>query len=151
MRLTKQDQELLAEAYSTVQEGFLDRVKAAGSGVVGSVVQGVGQKLAGKAQQVAGSAISQAGRAIGSSTLSNIGSEAKQSGQSKSDAGAKAGRIAKIESYKKSATKNIDSLMAEITNDLNKLGIAVEQQDLIAAKELLASTLNDALDKLKGS
>ena len=142
MRLTKQDQELLAEAYDNVQEGFLDRIKASSAGVAGAV-KGVGQKIQGGAQKAIGGIASSLG-------ATNAGAEIKQAGQAKIDQGAKAGKIAKIESYKKSANKNIDGLIASITDDLNKLGIAIDEADMLAAKDILTASLGQALDKLKG-
>ncbi len=141
MKFTKSDQQLLAEAYENVQEGFLDRIRASGAGMLGAI-KGTGQKIQGASQKAIGSVASKLG-------ATNTGSEIQQKGQEKIDQVAKATKAAKIDSYKKSANKNIENLMTSITTDLTKLGIAIDESELLAAKDLLTTSLNQALDNLK--
>ena len=66
--MTKNDQELIAEAYQQIEEALWDRIKARGSQAVGAV-RGAGDRIKGAAKGVAGKAMSGAaelgGKALG--------------------------------------------------------------------------------------
>lgn len=147
MRLTKQDQELLAEAYDNIQEGLFDRLKARGAQAVGAV-KGAGQQLKGKAQQAAGAAVSKAGEyaakgveAVGGSIdptqnkLSQKGQELQKAGAKAQGAGARAGDEAKYKSYIANSVKTI-------ANDLAKLGMPVTDEATFAQELQAVITKN---------
>lgn len=144
---TKQDQEMLAEAYEMVQEGLFDRLKARGSQAVGAV-KGAGQQLAGKAQQAAGGVVSKAGdlaakgvEAVGGTIdpsknkLTQAGAGMQKAGAKQVGAGQRAGEEAKYKSY-------ITNSAQTIANDLNKLGMAVKDENALIADITAAITKN---------
>lgn len=106
--MNKNDQKLLLEAYLRVNEGFMDRVKARGAQVAGTV-QGLGNQVAGA---VKGAVAGLKGDA-----------EGVKAAQNQRQAGAIQGQLAKINSYKATASQKFKKVADEIFADLEKLGI----------------------------
>jgi len=142
MRLSKNDQELLSEAYEQMNEGMFDRFKARGSQAIGAV-KGAGQQLAGKAQQAVGGAIGKAaelgGQALGvdasKGTLAQKGAAMQKAGAKQQTAGARQGDEAKYKSYITNSAKTI-------ANDLTKLGMSVSDEATLIADIQAAITKN---------
>jgi len=133
-----------------LEEGWMDRLKARGAEALGSV-KGVGQQVKGGFQQAAGSALSKAGsagaKAFGGSednTLSNKGREFSQQGQQASGEGMVSGHNAKVQYLQKNIDKRIDSFVADIKNDIKKLGLDIGNIEIV-------SGINAALGQLKKS
>lgn len=114
-----------------LNEGFFDRVKAKGAGVVGDI-KGLGQQAKGYVKSaVAG---------VKGDTQGVVDA------QQQVKKGKTVGKIAKVSSYKKTALKKIDALTAEITNDLTALGI--NPADLKVKNNSFKKNLAKALDDL---
>jgi len=146
-RYNNEDQRNLEEL---IEEGLWDRMKARGSQAVGAV-RGAGQQVKGGFQQAAGSALSKAGsagaKAFGGSednTLSNKGREFSQQGQQASGEGMVSGHNAKVQYLQKNIDKRIDSFVADIKNDIKKLGLDIGNIEIV-------SGINAALGQLKKS
>lgn len=152
-RYNNEDQRNLEEI---LEEGGLGRMFARGAQALGAI-KGAGQQLKGKAQQAYGGALNKAaelgGQALGvdasQGTLAQKGQGLQAKGQSNVAAGAAQGQIAKIDSYKKSAGKNIQKLVADIQNDLAKLGIQVNTNKMAGFAKGMTTNLMNALDLLK--
>jgi hypothetical protein len=158
-RYSNEDQRNLEEL---LEEGFLDRFKARGAQALGAV-KGAGQQLKGKAQQAAGGVVQKAGNlaakgveAVGGqidpsqNKLTQAGQGMQQTGQSNVQAGSIRGEVAKIDSYKNSAQKNIQNLVADIQNDLTKLGVQVDTKKIQQFSKSMTTSLLKALDIFKG-
>tara|TARA_R100000951_G_scaffold115759_1_gene124946 strand:+ start:159 stop:677 length:519 start_codon:yes stop_codon:yes gene_type:complete len=129
--MTRKDQELLAEAYGAVNEGWFDKMRARKDQAVGAVkgvkdrVKGAAQTLGGKAVGAAGSAL-QAGidkaytnpDALGDNKLLQKGAEMQKAGAEKTSAGKASGQEAKYKSYITNSAKTI-------AKDLKGLGMEV--------------------------
>jgi len=132
--MTKNDQQLMAEAYQQVQEGIFDRVKARAS-QLGGAVKGVGDRVKGAAKGVAGKAMSGAaelgGKALGIDA--SEGELAKKGAAMQKDAakdkarGERSGQEAKFKSYIANSAKTI-------VNDLSKLNMEVDDPDALAGE-----------------
>ena len=157
-RYNNEDQRNLEEL---IEEKLFDRLKAYGSQAVGAV-KGAGQQLKGKAQQAAGGVVQAAGnlaaqgvQAVGGqidpsqNKLTQAGQGMQQAGQANVATGAVQGQIAKIDSYKNSAGKNIQKLLADIKNDLAKLGIQVNTNQMAGAAKKMNTELMKVLDTFK--
>jgi hypothetical protein len=150
-----QDQKNLEEL---LEEGIFDRLKARGAQAVGAV-KGAGQQLKGAAQEKIGQATSKVGevgaKAFGGSQdneLTRKGQEFQQKGQSNVQAGGSQAENAKIDSYMKTVDVKIDKMLADITNDLTKLGIQIpgQKRGLIqGAATNIKNHLTKALQGLK--
>jgi hypothetical protein len=124
--MTKHDQDLIAEAYNKVNEGFFDRIKARAS-QTGGAVKGLGQKVKGAAKDVAGKALAGAadvgGKALGVDAseggLAQKGAALQKDATRDKARGARAGQEAKFKSYIANSAKTI-------ANDLAKLGMEVD-------------------------
>ena len=158
-RYNNEDQRNLEEL---LEEGLLDRFKAYGSQAMGAV-KGAGQQLKGKAQQAAGGFVQKAGNlaaqgveAVGGqidpskNKLTQAGQGMQQAGQANVQAGSVRGQAAKIDSYKNSASKNIQKMVADIQNDLTKLGVQVDTNLLQRFSSAMSKDLLKSLDILKG-
>jgi hypothetical protein len=158
-RYNNEDQRNLEEL---LEEGFMDRFKARGAQALGAV-KGAGQQLKGKAQQAAGGMVQKAGNlaakgveAVGGqidpsqNKLTQAGQGMQQTGQSNVQAGSVRGEVAKIDSYKNSAQKNIQNLVADIQNDLTKLGVQVDTKKMQQFSKSMTTSLLKALDIFKG-
>jgi len=128
--MTKNDQELMAEAYQQVQEGMFDRVKARAS-QLGGAVKGVKDRVKGAAKGAAGKAVSAAGKAAArgveavggtidpeENKIAQAGAGLQQAGAADTSAGKAGGQEAKFRSYIKNSANTI-------ANDLSKLGMEV--------------------------
>tara|TARA_R110000824_G_C14846516_1_gene639618 strand:- start:107 stop:607 length:501 start_codon:yes stop_codon:yes gene_type:complete len=132
--MTKNDQELMAEAYQQVQEGMFDRIKSRASQAVGAV-KGVGDRVKGAAKGVAGKAMSGAadlgGKALGIDAseggLAKKGAEMQKDAAADTSAGKAAGQEAKFKSYIANSAKTI-------VNDLSKLNMEVDDPDALAGE-----------------
>lgn len=157
-RYNNEDQRNLEEI---LEEGGLGRMFARGAQALGAI-KGAGQQLKGKAQQAAGGVVQKAGNlaakgveAVGGqidpsqNKLTQAGQGMQQAGQANVATGAVQGQIAKIDSYKKSAGKNIQKLVADIQNDLAKLGIQVNTNKMAGFAKGMTTNLMNALDLLK--
>ena len=142
MRLSKNDQELIGEAYEQMNEGMFDRFKARGSQALGAV-KGAGQQIAGKAQQAVGGAIGKAaglgGQVLGvdasKGDLAQKGSAMQKAGAKQQTAGARQGDEAKYKSY-------ITNSAMTIAKDLTKLGMSVSDEATLIADIQAAITKN---------
>jgi hypothetical protein len=74
----------------------------------------------------------------------------QQAGQANVQAGSVRGQAAKIDSYKNSASKNIQKMVADIQNDLTKLGVQVDTNLLQRFSSAMSKDLLKSLDILKG-
>ncbi len=158
-RYNNEDQRNLEEI---LEEGLFDRMKAYGSQAMGAV-KGAGQQLKGKAQQAAGGVVQKAGNlaakgveAVGGqidpsqNKLTQAGQGMQQAGQANVQAGSVKGELAKIDSYKNSASKNIQKMVADIQNDLTKLGVQVDTKKMQQFSKSMTTSLLKALDIFKG-
>ena len=102
------EDELIAEAYASIQEGLFSRAKARVAGVTGAAKDAV-QRGKGQVQKAAGKLASAAG-------ATNVGAEIQAAGEKKVDAAQGSGDAAKKASITKSI---IDGVIA----DLTKLGL----------------------------
>jgi hypothetical protein len=145
-KYNNEDQRNLEEL---LEEGFLDRFKARGAQALGAV-KGAGQQLKGKAQQVAGSALNKTaeigGRALGvdasQGSLAQRGQGLATSGEQNVQSGAVKGQEAKIDYMKKNITKRIDKFVADLNNDVQKLGLNIGEIKFV-------SDVQGALEGLK--
>jgi cob(I)alamin adenosyltransferase len=74
----------------------------------------------------------------------------QQAGQQNVQAGGLQGEFAKIDSYKNSATKNVQKLVADIQNDLTKLGVQIDTKKMQSFSKSMTTSLMKALDIFKG-
>ena len=142
--MTKKDQELLAEAYGTVNEGLFDRLKARGAQAAGAI-GGLGDKVKGAAKGVAGAAATKAaelgGQALGVDAsqggLAQKGAELQKSAATDKARGARAGDEAKYKSYIANSAKTL-------ANDLSKLGMQVDDEAGLIAdiQNVISARLN---------
>jgi hypothetical protein len=150
-RYNNEDQLNLEEL---LEEGFLDRFKARGAQALGAV-KGAGQQLKGGAQQMAGNVVQKAGnlaakgvQAMGGqidpsqNKLTQAGQGMQQAGQQNVQVGGNMGNNAKIDYLKKNITKRIDNFVANLNNDVQKLGLNIGEIKF-------ASEIQDALEGLK--
>jgi hypothetical protein len=150
-RYNNEDQLNLEEL---LEEGFLDRFKARGAQALGAV-KGAGQQLKGGAQQMAGNVVQKAGnlaakgvQAIGGqidpsqNKLTQAGQGMQQAGQQKVQVGGNMGNNAKIDYMKKNITKRINNFVANLNNDVQKLGLNTGEIKFI-------SDVQDTLEGLK--
>lgn len=126
-----------------LEEGWMDRLKARGAEALGSA-KGLGQQIKGGFQQAGGSALSKAGDWIESDKLSRKGQEYSQQGQQASGEGMVSGHNAKVQYLQKNIDKRIDSFVADIKNDIKKLGLDIGNIEIV-------SGINAALGHLKKS
>ncbi len=126
--MTKNDQDLIAEAYTKVNEGLLDRVKARASQAAGAV-KGLKGRLTGAAKGAAGGVLSKTaelgGKALGVDAskggLVQKGAALQKDAAKDKARGARAGQEAKFKSYIANSAKTI-------ANDLSKLGMEVNDE-----------------------
>lgn len=145
-RYTNEDQRNLEEL---LEEGLFDRMKAYGANAIGAV-KGAGQQLKGKAQQAYGNVLNKTaelgGQALGVDTsqgnLAQKGLAMQQAGQSNVQAGSTQGENSKIDYLKKNISKRIDNFVANLNNDIQKLGLNIGNIEF-------ASEIEDALEGLK--
>ena len=150
-RYNNEDQLNLEEL---LEEGFLDRFKARGAQALGAV-KGAGQQIKGGAQQMAGNVVQKAGnlaakgvQAMGGqidpsqNKLTQAGQGMQQAGQQNVQVGGNMGNNAKIDYLKKNITKRIDNFVANLNNDVQKLGLNIGEIKF-------ASEIQDALEGLK--
>tara|TARA_R100001163_G_C5026904_1_gene168207 strand:+ start:444 stop:968 length:525 start_codon:yes stop_codon:yes gene_type:complete len=129
--MTKNDQDLIAEAYNKVNEGFFDRVKARASQAAGAV-KGVGDRVKGAAKGAAGKALAGAadvgGKALGVDAsqggLAQKGAKMQKDAAKDTRKGKASGQEAKYASYIKNSANTI-------VKDLNKLGMEVDDPDAL--------------------
>jgi len=129
--MTKNDQELIAEAYQHVQEGIFDRIKSRAS-QLGGAVKGVGDRVKGAAKGVAGKAVSKTaelgGKALGvdasGGELAKKGAKMQKDAAKDTRKGKASGQEAKYASYIKNSANTI-------VKDLNKLGMEVTDPDAL--------------------
>ena len=164
--MTKNDQDLIAEAYAKVNEGLLDRVKARASQAVGAV-KGVGGRVKGAAKDVAGKAVGAAGaglakgvEAVGIEVDPDKNKLAQQGAALQKDAakdkarGARAGQEAKFKSYIANSAKTIANDLSKLGMEVNdEAGLIADIQNVISArlKQVTKSgQFRDAAGKLGG-
>jgi hypothetical protein len=126
-----------------LEEGWMDRLKARGAEALGSV-KGVGQQIKGGFQQAAGSGLSKAGDWLESDKISRKGDKYTQQGQKSEREGSVSGHNAKVQYLQKNIDKRIDSFVADIKNDIKKLGLDIGNIEIV-------SGINAALGQLKKS
>ena len=157
-RYNNEDQRNLEEL---IEEGLWDRMKARGSQAVGAV-RGAGQQLKGGVQQAAGNVVQGAGnlaakgvQAVGgtidpaNNKLAQAGQNLQQQGQQNIQTGGQQGNIAKLDSYKNSAAQKIQNMVADIQNDLNKLGIQIQGNKFEQFSKSMTTSLIKAIDLFK--
>lgn len=157
-RYNNEDQRNLEEL---IEEGFFDRMKARGSQAAGAI-RGAGQQIKGGVQQAAGNVVQSAGnlaakgvQAVGgnidpaNNKLAQAGQNLQQQGQQNIQAGGQQANIAKIDSYKNSAAKNIQKMVADIQNDMNKLGIQIQGNKFEQFSKSMTTSLIKAIDIFK--
>lgn len=157
-RYNNEDQRNLEEL---IEEGFFDRMKARGSQAVGAI-RGVGQQIKGGVQQAAGNVVQGAGKAAGNvvqavggtidpanNKIAQAGQNLQQQGQQNIQAGGQQANIAKIDSYKNSAAKNIQKMVADIQNDMKKLGIQIQGNKFEQFSKSMTTSLIKAIDIFK--
>lgn len=137
-RYTNEDQQKLEELLT---EGWFDRLKARGAQALGTA-KGLGQEVRGGMNQVAGSAMKQVGNAMGSNSISQKGDEFINKGAQDVNKSASSGHNAKIEYLKKNISKRIDKFVADLNNDMQRLGLNPGEIKFV-------SDIEDALDQLK--
>ena len=143
----------LAEKRVLAQEGLWDRIKARGAQAVGAV-KGVSDRIAGAANTAVGNVASAAGnlasrgaQAIGidndpsKNKLSQYGQSAIHRGQQQTQKGKMSGTYAKIDSYVKGIVK-------QLNNDLNKLGIKLNDPSGEEFREGLLSLFDQSFAPL---
>jgi hypothetical protein len=118
-----------------LEEGWMDRLKARGAEALGSA-KGLGQQIKGGFQQAAGSAMTMAGK--------EKGKELSQQGQRSAGEGMVSGHNSKVQYLQKNIDKRIDSFVADIKNDIKKLGLDIGNIEIV-------SGINAALGQLKKS
>jgi hypothetical protein len=106
-----------------LEEGWMDRLKARGAEALGSA-KGVGQQIKGGFQQAAGSALTMAGK--------EKGKELSQQGQRSAGEGMVSGHNAKVQYLQKNIDKRIDSFVADIKNDIKKLGLDIGNIEIVS-------------------
>lgn len=126
-----------------LEEGWMDRLKARGAEALGSA-KGVGQQIKGGLQQAAGSGLSKAGDWLESDKISRKGDKYTQQGQKSEREGGVSGHNAKVQYLQKNIDKRIDSFVADIKNDIKKLGLDIGNIEIV-------SGINAALGQLKKS
>jgi hypothetical protein len=126
-----------------LEEKWFDRFKARGAEALGSA-KGLGQQIKGGFQQAGGSALSKAGDWIESDRFSRKGQEYSQQGKQASGEGMVSGHNAKVQYLQKNIDKRIDSFVADIKNDIKKLGLDIGNIEIV-------SGINAALGQLKKS
>ena len=143
--MTKNDQILIAEAYTKVNEGLVDRIKARASQAAGAV-KGVKDRVTGAAKGVAGDVLSKTaelgGKALGVDAskggLAKKGAELTKSGKEDTAEGIRSSQEAKYRSYINNSAKTI-------ANDLKKLGMDLE----ITEDEFIQELTDTITDNLK--
>lgn len=118
-----------------LEEGWMDRLKARGAEALGSA-KGMGQQLKGGFQQAAGSALTMVDK--------EKGAELSQRGQRSAGEGMVSGHNSKVQYLQKNIDKRIDSFVADIKNDIKKLGLDIGNIEIV-------SGINAALGQLKKS
>jgi hypothetical protein len=149
------------EEHGVIEEGLWDRLKARGSQAVGAV-RGAGQQLKGATQQVAGGMANKAGQlgakgvqALGGTIdpsqnkLTQMGQNMQQRGAQNIQDGSVQANDSLIDSYKQSVQKNIQNLVAEIQNDLTKLGLQLDTKKFSSFSKSMTTSLVKSLDLLK--
>lgn len=131
-RYSTQDQRNLEQL---IEEGWLDRLKAKGAEASGAF-KGLKDRTVGGLEKAAGS--------IASKYDSDLGSKISQSGSERIQSSKQKGYDAKIDYLKKNIDKRFQSFVADLQNDLTKLGVDI-------GKIEMDSSINDALDSLKNS
>lgn len=133
------DSHQIFETYKTtsanqeiVQEGMFDRLKAKGAGVIGAA-KGLGQQATGAYK---GAVAGLKGDVPG-----------VQAAQLQKKAGAIQGKVAKVESYRKTAEQKLNKVSNEVFEDLKKLGIDLKGVSPNSMK-LFSTNLNKAFDAL---
>lgn len=114
MKNTKQDLELLSEAYDLVYEGILQRLQAMGA-----------QKVAGAKEALKGKATKGFGKLVGKID-SEAGASIAKKGEKRINKAAGMGEEASYKSYLKSSAKSI-------ARDLSKLGMEVADEASLVA------------------
>ncbi len=114
MKSTKQDQDLLTEAYELVQEGFLQRIRSKGA-----------QKVAGAKETLKGKAATGLGKMI-SKVAPKTGASIAKEGEKRLTKASGVGEEAGYRSYLKSSAKSI-------AKDLAKLGMEVADEATLIA------------------
>jgi len=150
-RYNNQDQHNLEEL---LEEKWFDRAMARGAQALGAV-KGAGQQLKGAGQQLKGGALQKAGnlaakgvQAVGGqidpsqNKLTQAGQGMQQAGQQKVQVGGNMGNNAKIDYMKKNITKRINNFVANLNNDVQKLGLNTGEIKFI-------SDVQDTLEGLK--
>ena len=143
--MNKRDQQLLAEAYQSIEEGFLDRLKARKDQAVGAF-KGAGKRIKGAAKELAGDVLSKTaelgGQALGVDAskggLAKKGAEWTKGGKEEAAAGRRSGQEAKYKSYINNSAKTI-------ANDLKKLGMDLE----VTEDEFIQELIDTITDNLK--
>lgn len=139
-RYNNNDQRNLEEL---LEEKWFDRFKARGAEALGSA-KGLGQQLKGGLQQAVGSGLSKAGDWLESDKISRKGDKYIQQGQKSEQEGSVSGHNSKVQYLQKNIDKRIDSFVADIKNDIKKLGLDIGNIEIV-------SGINAALGQLKKS
>ncbi len=159
--MTKNDQDLIAEAYDKVNEGLFDRVKARAASAAGAV-KGVGDRVKGAAKGAAGKALAGAaelgGQALGVDAsqggLAQKGAALQKNAAKDSARGARAGKEAKFKSYITNSAKTIANDLAELGMEVGDPAALMNDIQSVVSKHLTQVTgqgqLRDAAGKLGG-
>lgn len=137
-RYTNEDQQKLEELLT---EGWFDRMKTRGAQALGAA-KGLGQELKGGLGQAAGSAVKQAGNYMQNDALVKKGEGLVQKGVDDVNKGGTSGHNAKVEYLKKNISKRIDKFVADLNNDMQRLGLNPGEIKFV-------SDIENALDQLK--
>lgn len=146
--MTKHDQQLLAEAYQSIEEGLLDRLRTRKDQAVGAL-KGAGKRIKGTAKELAGDVLSKTaelgGQALGVDAskggLAKKGAEWAKGGKEETAAGRRSGQEAKYRSYINNSAKTI-------ANDLKKLGMDLEVPEEEFIQDLI-DTITDSLQNVE--
>lgn len=123
-KYTNEDQKNLEQL---LEEGFWDRLKTRGAEAIGAA-KGLGQKVAG------------AGKALGGAFTGN--EDMMKAGVEDVKSSGDTSKNAKIDYLKNNITKRIDKFVANLNNDIQKLGLDIGNIEF-------ASDIQDALEGLK--
>ena len=163
--MTKNDQDLIAEAYDKVNEGLFDRIKARTAQATGAIkgagamAKGVAQSAAGKAVGLAGAGIQQAVDAVyddapQKNKLVSGGKEIEAAGAKKVRAGKAGGQEAKFKSYITNSAKTIAKDLAELGMEVDDTDALMNDIRSVVSKHLTQVTgqgqLRDATGKVGG-
>ena len=124
-----------------IDEGMLDRLKARGSGAMSKVGSAVGS-----AKQALGAKVTGAKAAVGSAVGANVDDLKKtQAAHQQAATDTKAAGVNKAKATK--AASILNSHLKALVNDLNKLGVNIDQPDVKKAIAALQQAVNVSTER----